>query len=139
MISAFRRWTNKPLNRGKALSALFINQFATPGLGSLLAGRFVPGLGQLLLAVTGFGLLLAWFIRVMIAYYGLIATTASNAEPHVPPPVLWKAGVVLFGAAWLWALVTSVSLLREARANAVHALAPSEKQPPRIADFPPRL
>lgn len=132
MIRALERWIGQPLGRGRAMTAGVINQLATPGLGSLMAGRFVAGVGQLLLALAGFGLLLAWFIRMLIAYYGLIATTASNAEPHVPPSWFWKAGVVLFGAAWLWALVTSISLLREARANAVHGLAPSEKPPPRL-------
>ena len=37
-----------------ARNCALINQLATPGLGSLMAGRLVAGIGQLLLAVAGF-------------------------------------------------------------------------------------
>ena len=133
MISAFRRWTNKPLDRGKALSAFLVNQLSTPGLGSLAAGRRISGSAQLLLASAGFGLIMAWFIRVMIVYYSLMLSDVPSTEPDLQHG-LWRVGTVLFGVAWLWSLVTSISLMREARANAKKALAQDWDQPPVIAD-----
>ena len=103
----------KPLNRTTARNSFLINQFATPGLGSVMAGRWVSGTGQLFLAVIGFGLVVAWFVTVMTQVY-------QQINSDVPPTsVAWlgEAGAVTFAAAWLWSLVTSFSLLREARAN----------------------
>ena len=131
MISAFRRWANRPLDRGKALSALFTNQLATPGLGSLVAGRRFCGSAQLLLAVAGFGLLMTWYIRVMVIYYDLMFSDVPNAEPNLRHG-LWKAGAVLFGVAWFWSLGTSLSLLREARRNASKSPAGAGGTPPFI-------
>lgn len=79
-----------------------------------MAGRVAAGIGQLVLAVAGFALFVGWFVQVLIQFYGLIN---SDAEP---PSVSWrllKIGVLTFIAAWLWALVTSLTLLREARRN----------------------
>ena len=45
--------TPKNLSRTKARNALLLNQLATPGLGSLLAGRWIAGTGQLLCSVAG--------------------------------------------------------------------------------------
>jgi hypothetical protein len=69
--------------------------------------------GQLLLAVTGFLLFCAWFVNVLRQFYGLIN---SDIEPVLRP---WLAfsGIAVFAVAWLWALVTSISLLREAKRN----------------------
>ena len=90
-----------------------MNQLATPGLGSLMAGRMLAGIGQLILAVAGFALVVAWFVEVLIQFYGMINSDAP------PRSVAWlgEAGALTFFAAWLWALVTSFSLLREARGN----------------------
>jgi len=103
----------KLLTPDKARNAALINQFATPGLGSLMAGRFVTGTGQLIMAVAGFIFFLLWFIAVMRQFYGQIE---GNVEIK---PVGWLglAGLGLFAAAWLWSLVTSLSLIREARRN----------------------
>jgi hypothetical protein len=75
--------------------------------------RFVAGAGQLALAITGFGLLLAWFVDVLRQYYGMMT---SDAEPRFHHWLAF-AGAGVFAVAWLWALVTSFSLLREARRN----------------------
>jgi hypothetical protein len=97
----------KVVSRTAAWNAALVNQFATPGLGSLMAGRWVAGIGQLLLAVAGFVLVLVWFCDVMIQYYGQIS---GNVQLH---PVGWvgELGAVVFGAAWLWSLVTSINLV----------------------------
>lgn len=103
----------KPLTPATARNAFLINQFATPGLGSLMAGRHISGAGQLALAITGFIFFLLWFIAVMRQFYGQIQ---GNVEVR---PVGWIGwiGMAIFGAAWLWALATSLSLLHEARRN----------------------
>ena len=103
----------KVLNRTTARNSFLINQLATPGLGSLMAGRYVAGAGQLALAVIGFCLIIAWFISLMMQIYQQIDSDA----PLKPAAWLGKAGAVTFAASWLWSLVTSFSLLREARAN----------------------
>ena len=45
---------SKPVSRTTAHNAALLNQLATPGLGSLMAGRWLAGVGQLALAVAGF-------------------------------------------------------------------------------------
>ena len=103
----------KPLNRTTARNCFLVNQCATPGLGSLMAGRRAAGIGQLLVAVAGFVMMVGWFVLLALQIY--------NELIHDAPPksVAWlgKAGAVTFAAAWLWSLVTSLSVLREARAN----------------------
>lgn len=136
MINALRRWAGQPVGHGRALSTFFVNQFATPGLGSLVAGRRMAGVGQLLLSCTGFALLMIWFVRVMIVYYSLMSFSAPNQPPDLHHE-LWKIGAALFGVAWVWALFTSLSVLREARANALRTLSQESTKPPRIEDCPP--
>ena len=102
-----------PLSPARARNCALMNQFATPGLGSLLGRRFVAGAGQLLLAIIGFLLFVAFFVDELRQFYGLIN---GNADPKLHPR-LALAGVATFALAWLWALVTSLSLLREAKRN----------------------
>jgi len=102
-----------PLSPARARNCALLNQFATPGLGSLMARRLVAGMGQLLLAITGFALFLAWFVDVVGQFYGMIN---SNVDPRLHPK-LALAGIGVFALAWLWALFTSLSLLREGKRN----------------------
>lgn len=90
---------------------MWLNQLATPGLGSLMARRWVEGISQLVLSGAGFLLLMFWGIRELIQYYGQMFGEAPAR------PVGWTAcllGVGMFALAWLWSLWTSFSLLREA-------------------------
>jgi hypothetical protein len=86
-----------------------------------MAGRYVAGVGQVLLALVGFGLVVAWFIALMTQMYEQI----NGDAPPRSVASLGEAGGVTFLAAWLWSLVTSVSLLREARANEAQSKTPS--------------
>jgi hypothetical protein len=88
-----------------------MNQFATPGLGSLMAGRYMSGAGQLLLSLTGFGLVVGWFVCVTIQFVRVMDTGTQ------PASVAWLGimGVIVFAMAWLWALSTSLQILRAAR------------------------
>jgi hypothetical protein len=114
----------KLLTPDKARNAALINQLATPGLGSVMAGRLLAGIGQLILAVTGFIFVILWFIAVLRQFYGQIE---GNVEIQ---PVGWLGliGVGIFAAAWFWSLVTSISLVSEARRNRVSLF--ENPQPP---------
>jgi len=94
-----------------------------------MAGRIMAGTGQLALALTGFVLLIGWWVMKMVEYYELMYDE--------PPPKnyawLGEWGGMIFLAAWLWSLVTSISLLREAKQL---KLAADQNAPPRIADVP---
>jgi hypothetical protein len=115
-MTALRSEPKRPLSRTTARNAALINQFGTPGLGSLIAGRYAVGMGQLLLFVTGFCLFVAWFVRVMLQLYRQI-----NGGPELQlSSVAWlgEAGAAAAALAWFWSLFTSLSLLRQARSDA---------------------
>lgn len=106
----------KTISRAAARNCFLANQFATPGLGSLMGGRWFAGIGQIILAVAGCVMVLVWFFKVMIQYYGQIG---SDAPTHLNP-IDWKTlvvGAIVFAASWLWSLATSLSLIHEARKN----------------------
>jgi len=103
----------KPLSRSTARNSALINQLATPGLGSLLAGRYAAGIGQLVLALAGFGMILGWFVLVLMQTFNDIEGQASTKSYAW----LGEAGALTFILSWLWALVTSLDLLREAGRN----------------------
>jgi 4a-hydroxytetrahydrobiopterin dehydratase len=108
----------KPPSRLKARNAALLNQLATPGLGSVFAGRIIAGLGQLLMSVAGFVLILVWFGQLMIQYYGQIS---GNVTVH-PVGQYGLLGGGLFLLAWCWSLVTSFSLLRAASTVSLESL-----------------
>jgi 4a-hydroxytetrahydrobiopterin dehydratase len=99
---------NKNANR-TAQNAL-LNIFLFPGLGSLRAGRWLAGGGQIIFVVTGSTMLFIWFFKELSQYYGLMY---GDVQPQA---VGWigETGGVLFAISWLWASVTSLSLFREA-------------------------
>ena len=113
MRASFLRPPRGPLSRSTARNAALLNQCATPGLGSLMAGRRLAGIGQLLLAVAGFVMIIGWFVLLALQIYNQLI----NDAPTKSVAWLGEAGAVIFVAAWLWSLVTSLSVLREARAN----------------------
>jgi hypothetical protein len=116
--------------RSTALTCAIINQLATPGLGSILGRRFLAGSGQLLLAVGGFVMIVGWMMRFFYDRY----REASGQMPVGGQYGWWgRWGLILFGTGWLWALFTSLSLLRQARRNPPAA---QEQVPPRIS-LPP--
>lgn len=79
----------------------------------MLARRFVAGAGQLGIFLAGFILFVLWFVDEMRQFYGMMF---SDNEPHARN-WLAVAGVALCVVGWLWALVTSLSLMREAKRN----------------------
>jgi hypothetical protein len=114
----------------RLLLCVLINQFATPGLGSLLARRRVSGAGQLLLALAGFGLIVVWMFQ---CFYSLTIQELNQTAAPAPPDWMWNWGWILFGASWVWALLTSIGLLLQVRRL---KRAESGPAPPRLPDPP---
>jgi 4a-hydroxytetrahydrobiopterin dehydratase len=110
----------KKISRAKARNAAMLNQLATPGLGSLLARRWFEGAGQLLLSMGGFALVMVWFVKEMMRYYGQMFS--DSTVTRVVPLTLLVDGLGLFVLAWGWSLVTSFSLLREASRVSLESL-----------------
>ena len=126
---------HRPVSRAAARNAALANQLATPGLGSLMAGRWVAGIGQLILAVAGFVMVAVWFFEVMLQYYSQIS---GNGTSHAAG-WLGIAGSILFVMSWLWSLVTSVSLLLQAKAGEAAAIKPASPQTTDSPGQPPKL
>jgi 4a-hydroxytetrahydrobiopterin dehydratase len=87
-----------------------VNILVFPGLGSLRAGRWVAGIGQLIFVLGGSALMLIWLFKVLSDYYDLMFGDVK------PQSVAWmgETGGVLMGISWVCACVTSISLFREA-------------------------
>jgi 4a-hydroxytetrahydrobiopterin dehydratase len=105
----------KKISQAKARNAMLMNQLATPGLGSLMAGRWAAGTGQLICSTTGCILLIIWFFKLMSQYYGQIdfsGTGGGGASVSVKP-VAWMGwwGAGLFIGSWIWSGITSLSLM----------------------------
>lgn len=102
----------KQIDPAKALVCFVINVFATPGLGSLIAGRVAVGIVQFTLGIIGAGLIVGWITCLV---WDNIRIAAGEAPIKMPYSWAGKYGVIVFGLAWLWALITSISILREAK------------------------
>jgi hypothetical protein len=119
--------------RSTAVNCLLVNQFATPGLGSLMARRFLEGAVQLTMAVVGFGFYIGWFVQLMITTYRQSVDLPPQSSPY---PWMGKAGLIVFAASWLLAWVTSLSVLRQSRRTEI-GTQPDQSPPPRMK--PPKL
>ncbi|MDB6122588.1 MAG: hypothetical protein JWQ71_1581 [Pedosphaera sp.] len=119
--------SRKTIDRAKALNCLLVNQFATPGLGSLMAGRVLEGIVQLLLAVAGFCCVVGWFAQIVYATYRQMN---EHRPASLPSSWLGKIGFILFIASWLLSWITSLSVLRTASKN--EAANPPKLPPPKI-------
>src|ERR1019366_4751823 len=106
--------TIRPLSPARAWTCLLTNLCATPGLGSLMGRRFIAGTGQILLGLAGFIFIVGWMVE--LCYHAILQ---QGGEPVPADSSGWmlKWGVIWFGAGWLWSLVTSISLLRQAKTD----------------------
>ncbi len=115
--------------RDRLQIAIVINQLATPGLGSWIAGHRIAGAGQLAFSISAF---LYFLIRCLQMVSESIRTALDgDAAPGFPMDA-WNRSMILLGIGWLWAGVTSLQMLLEIRST------PIEPSPP-ILQGPPRL
>jgi hypothetical protein len=114
---------NRPLSPETAWGCLSTN-LALPGFGSLVAGR-ASGYAQAALAVSGLLLTLVFGVRFILWYFA----NWSRLQDAQTDPILafvetllavrWSLlGMGLFGFGWLWALVTSLDIVRAAKNSA---------------------
>ena len=108
---AWRDLARGPMDATRAWALLAVNLAVLPGLGSALAGRVVAGAAQAVLAVAGAGLCL-WWLVLFGREWALTGEYPWGGGSDLAVG-LW--GVALFGAGWLWALATSVVVIREQR------------------------
>jgi hypothetical protein len=121
---------DRPLSRTRAWTCVLTNLAATPGLGSLMGRRIFAGIGQLILALVGFFLILGWMFKL---FYRLFQEQLGGTVPQNSSGWMLKWGLIVFGMSWLWSLVTSVSLLWQAKMDERKNL---ENLPPKLADWP---
>ncbi len=120
-----------PLSRQTAWG-YFTTNITLPGFGSLMAGRR-SGYFQAALTICGVVLTLIFGVRFM--HWALVNWSqlhSPDADPVETLLAMWLAvrwpllGLALFFIAWLWALGTSLGLLRAAKA------AEQAKVPPKL-------
>lgn len=88
-------------------------------------------MGQLLLSAVGFLLLLGWTWQF---FHRLYLQMLDQPVPSGSYGWMGNWGAILFGAGWMWSLVTSLSLLQQAR---MEAQANATRVSPRIGEIPP--
>jgi len=117
----------------RAVRHALMNLLLFPGMGSLLSGRWVAGIGQITLVTSGSVLMFIWFFREMSQYYGLMF---GDVQPQA---VGWigETGGILFAVSWAWATITSISLFREAAAQAAASVERPDV-PPHLKPFDPQ-
>ena len=93
--------------------------------------RLISGLGQLLLALAGCVLIFIWMVEMI--YSTTMRQIGEGAASHEPPGWMWKYGLILFAAGWLWSLITSIAMWREAK-----SMTPPSAVPP-IVTNPPEI
>ncbi|MFO1487089.1 MAG: hypothetical protein U1F65_01290 [Verrucomicrobiota bacterium] len=118
---------SKPIGVRRAVSCALVNLLATPGLGSLMGRRFIVGSCQLALAVAGFLAITLW---IGALFCQQIAEAMEKSPALQARNWMWQVGLALFGAAWLWSLVTSIDLYLKAKANEAAATPPRITNPP---------
>lgn len=110
--------------------ASVMQNLATPGVGSLKAGRIFTGICQLTLAVASCVLIGTWVIGWS---YRIYLAQADEPVPQNSSGWLLKWGVISFAVSWLWAMITCVSLVLQANTAERERL---RKVPPRLVDSP---
>jgi hypothetical protein len=100
------------LTEARAWACLLTNVLVLPGAGTMAAGRRTVGLVQAVLALAGFVMVCAWMI-FWISEATEAAALPSGLGGHGG---LGVVGLILAVVSWAWALVSSLDVLREAKA-----------------------
>src|SRR5882672_728891 len=110
---------NRPLpKRPPAMLWAIVNQLAFPGLGTLMMGRRV-GYAQAAIMLAGFTLAMGFLLWYLLCA-GRYAVNPSWDETHFTSlyrPYKWSLywGLGLCAVAWVWALLSSIAMVRAAR------------------------
>ncbi len=87
----------KKNSQALAIVALILNVIILPGLGSLIGGRVLAGILQMVFSLLGLGLVVG----------GAIFSIFLIGIPFL------IAGLVLMFSMWVWSIVTGVRLIQE--------------------------
>ena len=119
-MKTFSAKPRRPLDYATAWGCLTSN-LAIPGSGTLAAGRR-SGYVQGLLAIAGFALTTVFGARFMGWYFANFARLQEEwVDPFAAAGEVWMAvrwavlGMALFALGWLWALGSSLLIVREVR------------------------
>lgn len=105
------------------------SNLAVPGLGTLMSGRKVTGLLQMAVYLTAFGLTVGYglsFVFWALAHWQQIQQ-ANQQDPigglqMMWPRVKWAfVGLVMFAISWVWALQTSLGIMRKAKQDSARS------------------
>ncbi len=97
-----------------------MSNLAMPGVGSLAAGRRI-GWWQLIFGPGGFALTMIFGLRFIFWYVANYNRLQQSTEGFDTLLELWQevrfalVGMAVFAIGLLWALLTSISIVREAR------------------------
>ncbi|HTR43547.1 MAG TPA: hypothetical protein VMH87_18190 [Pseudomonadales bacterium] len=119
-----------PLTSDQAWGYTLLN-VSIPGWGSWKAGRKFTGFGEMFILIACLFLFGMWFFQYMNRVFQ--SELGEDALPPVPPNWLWQWGIVLYVVSVVWTVVTSVSMVREAKA---HEAEVRRNTPPKLADLP---
>jgi hypothetical protein len=115
----------KPTSRVTARNALLLNLLGTPGLGTWMAGRRITGLLQAGMAVTGFALVMVWFVQ------WCVALLHGGRAAHLTYRGL-GLGSGLFALAWGWSLISGLQILRQSPRSPPAAGPQEQSKPPKL-------
>ncbi|HEY1789893.1 MAG TPA: hypothetical protein VGJ73_17235 [Verrucomicrobiae bacterium] len=114
-----------PLSRDRAWSCVMLN-ISVPGWGTIKAGKKLTGICELVFALGGLFLLMAWMGKWMVRIF---QSAAGEDLSPVPSPWIWQSGVFCIVISWIWTGITCFHLMREAKAY-------EASLPPRLSDLP---
>ena len=109
----------QPLSRQTAWGC-FTTNLAMPGFGSLVAGR-ISGYPQAALMMVGLVVSVLGAVRLFSWYAANASHLQDTGDPIAYFQQMWLVmrwallGLGLFGLGWLWALLTSLAILSEAK------------------------
>ena len=110
-----------PAKRPPALLWAIVNQLAFPGLGTLMMGRRV-GYAQAAIMLAGFFLTMAFLLWYLVcaARHAFNPNWDEAKFTSIYRPYIWSLywGLGLCAVAWLWALFSSIAMVRKARTEA---------------------
>jgi Na+/proline symporter len=108
----------KILTSSRAWLCALVNQLAFPGAGSVMAGRRI-GYVQAAIMLVGFVLVMIYLLSYIGAAFHLVADSNLSEEQFKAEYQRWnwagQSGLILSITAWVWALVSSAMILRQAR------------------------